>query len=54
MIDNKKGVVGKKKSVRSPENIRRVQQVLTQSPRKSVKHVSQQRNLGASSTYRII
>jgi hypothetical protein len=54
VIDNKKGVVSKKKSVRTPENIHRVQQALTQSPRKSVKRLCHQLNFGASSTYRII
>jgi hypothetical protein len=39
MIDNKKGVVSKKKSVRTPENIHHIQ-VLMQIPRKSVKHLS--------------
>jgi hypothetical protein len=35
VIDNKKGVVGKKKSLRTPENIHRVEQALNQRPKKS-------------------
>jgi hypothetical protein len=46
VIDNKKGVVSKEESVRTPGNIHRVEETLTQSPRKSVKHLSQQLNVG--------
>jgi hypothetical protein len=53
VIDNKKGVVSKQKSVRTLENIHHVQQALMKSPRKSVKRLSQQLNLEVSSIYRI-
>lgn len=54
MIDNKKGIVSMKKSVRTTKTIHHVQQVLTHSPRKSVKCPSQQLDLGAPLTYRVI
>jgi hypothetical protein len=50
VIDSKKGVVGNKKSVKTPENIDHVEQEFKHSLRKSVKQRSQQLNLGASST----
>jgi hypothetical protein len=53
MIDSKKGIVSKM-TVRTPENIHLVEQALTQSSRKSVRLLSQQLNVRASSTYRII
>jgi hypothetical protein len=40
VIDNKKGVVGKMKFVRTPGNIHGAQQALMQSPRKSIKYLS--------------
>jgi hypothetical protein len=43
-----------RRGVRTPENIHRVQQEFMQSPRLSVKRLSQLLNFGASSTYRII
>jgi hypothetical protein len=43
-------VINNMKSVRTPENIHYVEQ----SPRKSVKHLTQQLNLEASLKYRII
>jgi hypothetical protein len=54
VISNKKGVIGKKNADRTLENTHCVIQVLTQSPNKSVKHLSQQLRLGASLIYRII
>jgi hypothetical protein len=52
MINNKKGVVGKKKSVRTPENIHYFEQALIQSFSKSIKHLSQQLNFAALSACR--
>jgi hypothetical protein len=49
-----RGVTGKNKYVRTRENIHRVQGALTQSPKESVKHPSQQLDLRALSTCRII
>jgi hypothetical protein len=48
--DNMKGVVCMKKPVRTPENFHCDEQALMQSPKKSVKCLSQQLGLGASST----
>jgi hypothetical protein len=53
VIDNRKDV-GQNKSVRTPENIHHVQQALTLSPRRSVKLLYQQLNLGLSSIHKII
>jgi hypothetical protein len=52
MINNKKDVVSKKKSVRTAENICCFEQAMMQSPRKSIKHLSQQLDFGASSACR--
>lgn len=54
VISNKKGTVGKKNADRTLENIHCVEQVLMQSPNKSVKCLSQQLRLGASLTCKII
>jgi hypothetical protein len=53
IIINKNSDVSKK-SVRAPENMKYVEQVLMQGPRKSLKHLCQQLSSGASSAYRII
>lgn len=42
MVDSKENVVNKKESVTTPENIRYVEQALSQSPRKPVVRFSQQ------------
>jgi hypothetical protein len=49
VIDNRRGVVGRKECVRMPEIIAHAQEVLTRSPRKSAKRLSQQ--LGLKQTY---
>jgi predicted transcriptional regulator len=54
VFDNKKCVVGDTKSVRTQEFIYHVEQAFMQSPRKSVKRLSQQLNFEASSIYRTI
>jgi hypothetical protein len=48
-----KDVISKIKSVTALEKIDRVQQAFMKSPKKSVKHFSQQFSLEASSTYGI-
>jgi hypothetical protein len=53
-MNKKKSGVHKKKSVKTPQNILFVEVVIMQSPRKSVKRLSQQLNLGTFSTYWII
>jgi hypothetical protein len=52
VIDRKTFVVGEEESVITPENNRSVEQHLTQRPRICVKLLSQEINLGASSTCR--
>lgn len=51
---NKMGIAGEKKSVRTQENVRSVELVLTQGPRSSIKQLSQQLNLGVLSASKII
>jgi hypothetical protein len=53
MMDNNMDVVGVKKSVVTPEYIHHFEQAITQGLGKSVKHLSQQLNLGASPAYSI-
>jgi hypothetical protein len=54
VIDNKKAVSGRKKSVRTVENIAYVQQVLTRSQIKFIKRLSQQLGLKQKSTPTIV
>jgi len=54
LADNLSGVVGAKKTIVTPENTAKVQEILEKSPRKSIRRLAQQAGLKKSSTQTIV